>query len=43
MFIALLPQTSAAATEMFDVQANPHVWNDGLGLGGNLGLDQAST
>jgi hypothetical protein len=36
---AFLSSTSAfAATMGFDVHANTHVWNDGVGYAGNLGL-----
>lgn len=40
--LPLLFSTSAAIaspiTMQFDVQANPHVWNGGVGYGGNVGL-----
>lgn len=37
--LALVPASGFAATLGFDVHANNHVWNNGSGYGGNLGLD----
>ena len=35
----IIPQFASAASMVFEVEANPHVWNGGTGYGGNLGLN----